>query len=317
MRTPGGNAGGSALALGLFAFAPAACAQLFVPGDGKGTVGVVMQTVTDHYHYNWRGDEIDAGKITANSLMLRFDYGLTDRLAVSATLPYIDKKYEGARPHTDPFDPPHGHDEPHDELELLDDGNFHGHWQDWGVGIRYRWKDAPLAITPFLNYSWPSHDYTFYAHAAPGTQQTRTQLGLFVGRQFGPPWINNYLQGYYSYTVVEKVLGIGVNYSTLNLEFGHFFSERLGGRVFATYRKTHGGLDFPIDFPMRGNPAYDPELLLHHDQTQRVDYLNAGLGLSWSLGERYTLSGEWMSTFWGENGHKIHNAVTIGLYRSF
>ena len=291
-----------------------ATAQLVVPGKGSGSIATTFQVVTDHYHYNYLGDEIDAGKITSNSFQLKLDYGITDRLAVSAALPYVQKQYRGNRPHVDtPFAQGDGHDHAHDfSFELLDDGSFHGHWQDPAVALRFRWLDGPVAVTPFVSYSWPSHTYTFYAHAAPGTRQTRLSAGAYVGYRFGPPWENTYLQGFYSYTQVEEVLGIRPDYSTFNLELGHYFSERLGVRAYAIYRKTHRGLDFPVDFP-----ASELELTFNHDRVQRIDYLNLGLGATWSLGERYALSLDWMTTTWGENGHKIHNAVTLGVYRSF
>lgn len=292
-----------------------AYSQLYTPAKGSGTVSATVQVVTDHWHLNYLGDRAGESRITANSLFLKLDYGLTDRLAATLTAPYIQKRFKavsGGAPAHDPdlFDD--GHD--HEHVERLDDGNYHGHWQDWGVGLRYRWLDEPLTVTPFVNYSWPSHDYTFYAHAAPGTLQKRTQVGVALGRPFGPPWINTYAQGSYSYTFVEKVLGYRVDYSTLNLEIGYHFNQRLSGRVFTTWRKTHGGLDFPIDFlPFPRANA----LTLNHDRIQRVDYVNGGVGFAFRIDERYSLSADYLQTLWGENGHEIHNAVSLGVYRSF
>ena len=310
------------------AWGTSAQAQLYVPPKGSGLISANLQAVTDHWHLDYQGNEVGPARITTNTLVLKFEYGLTDNLAVNLTAPYTEKKFRasagGAPPHDpDPFN--HGHDEhdhEHEHVERLDDGAFHGHWQDWGVGLRYRLRTEPLAVTAFANYSWPSHDYTFFAHAAPGTGQKRTQIGIAAGRPFGPPWINTYIQGSYSYTFVEKVLDLSVNYSTLNLELGYHFTPRLTGRAFATYRKTHGGLDFPVDFPWRGStPIPDDdalvELFLNHDRIQRVDYLNGGVGLAWQFDDNYSLSLDYLQTLWGENGHKIHNAVSLGIYRTF
>lgn len=310
----------------LAAWGAAAQAQLYVPPKGSGLVSATAQVVTDHWHLNFAGDKVGPSRITTNTLVLRFEYGLTDNLAVNLTAPYTEKKFRasaGGAPAHDPDLFNDGHDDHvHEHVEGLDDGRFHGHWQDWGVGLRYRVRDVPLAVTAFANYSWPSHDYTFYAHAAPGTRQKRTQIGIAAGRPFAPPWINTYAQASYSYTFVEKVLDLNVDYSTLNLEVGYHFSPRLTGRVFATYRKTHGGLDFPVDFPWTGSlPVPDDEALverfLNHDRIQRIDYVNAGVGLAFQLNEHYSLSLDYLQTLWGENGHKIHNAVSLGVYRSF
>lgn len=287
-------------------------AQLVLPGKGQGTIATTFQVVTDHYHYNYRGDEIDAGKITSESLQIKLDYGLTERIAVSLALPFLRKQYRGNRPHVDT---PFRHDGDHERdygFEFLDDGRFHGHWQDVAVGVRYRWFEGPVAVTPFVTYAWPSHEYTFYAHAAPGTRQVRVSAGAFVGYRFGPPWENSYLQGYYAYTDVEAVLGIKPNYSTLNLEYGRYFSPRLGARLYVTRRHSHAGLEFPIDFP-----ASNLERTFNHDRVQRIDYTNVGAGATYTLGDRYTLSLDWMTSVRGENGHKIHNAVTLGIHRSF
>ena len=301
-----------------------AAAQVNVPRRGQGAFSLMGQVVTDHTHLDYRGNEVGPARITTQSLQLRLDYGITDRLAVSAAAPYLRKRFvavpNGAPAHnTEPF---HDHVHGEGDLDPLDDGDYHGHWQDFAVGLRYRWRETSVAITPFVMYGWPSHDYTFFAHAAPGTRQTRLALGTFVGRRFAPPWENTYLQGYYSYTFVEETLGIKPNYSTLYLELGHYFNERFGARLHATYRKTHEGLDFPVDFPWRGAPPVPEdehlvELYFNHDRITRIDYLNLGLGASYSINERYGLSLDWMTTAWGENGHKIHNAVTFGLYRSF
>jgi hypothetical protein len=288
-------------------------AQLSVPAKGGGALTATWQTVTDHYHLNARGDRFDAGHISANSVQLRLDYGLTDRLALSVTAPYIEKKYEGPFPHNaNPYDPPgdDGHD--HEHIDRLDDGHYHGTWQDLGIGLRWRWKERPWAVTPFVNYSQPSHDYTFFAHAAPGTRQKKLAVGAYVGRQFGPRFQKLYVQGSYSYTFVEEAHDISVDFSTLTAEVGYFFTPRFSARAFAIYRKTHGGLEFPFDFPSRTD-----ELFLHHDQVQRIDYLNYGVGAGYRVNDRWSIAGNWMTTGWGENGHAIHNAVSIGITRSF
>jgi hypothetical protein len=304
------RAGASGLAAALLLAAAPAHAQLSVPGKGEGALTATYQYVGDHYHLTGHGDKVSAGKITGQSLQLRLDYGLTSRLAVSVTAPYMLKRYVGPNPHNpDPFN----HDDDHEHIDRIDTGDYHGGWQDLGVGLRYRWRDRPWTITPFVSYSQPSHDYTYFAHSALGTRQKKLALGVFAGRQFGPRFQRLYAQGSYSYTFVEEVLDIGVDYSTLTGEVGYFFTPRFSGRVFATYRKTHGGLEFPYDFP----PPRNTELFLNHDRVQRIDYLNYGVGATWRLGDKYSLGANWMTTGWGENGHAIHNAWTVAITRSF
>jgi hypothetical protein len=296
------------LALGAFAFAVPARAQLSVPAKGEGALSLTTQVVTDHYHLNGHGDRIDVGHITADSAVLRVDYGLTDRLAVHAAAPFISKRYDGGFPHNpNPYE-----DDDREHVGRLDDGDFHGGWQDWAVGLRWRWRERPWALTPFVTYSQPSHDYTWFAHSALGTRQRKLQLGLAFGRQFGPRFQRLYMSGSYSYTFVQPVLGIDVDYSTVNLDVGYFFTPKFSARVLVIYRKTHGGLDFPFDFPSRSD-----ELFLHHDQVQRIDYLDYGFGATYRIDQRWSLNANWLTTYWGENGHAIHNAVAFGVSRSF
>ena len=300
-------------------------AQLWVPAKGTGALGVSYQYAVDHTHLDGNGDEFSPGNMGSHSLQLRVDYGLTDRLGVQFTAPFISKRYIGAGPHNpDPFNP-HAqaghagpaHEGPHEEtIARLDDGDWHGGWQDFGVGLRFRWIEPragqPWGVTPFASYQWPSHDYTYFAHAALGSRQKRLSLGATAGRQFGPRFQKLFVQGQYSYTFVEEVLDIRPNYSSLNLDLGWHFTPRFSARAMLMLRKTHDGLDIPFDFPSRTT-----ELFLHHDQIQRVDYVNWGVGANYALGDRYSLSANWYTTLWGENGHKVHNAVGLGITRKF
>jgi hypothetical protein len=319
----------AARAGGLAAVLLATCAhaQLWVPEKGAGAVGVAYQYAVDHTHLDGNGDDFSPGNMASHSLQLRVDYGLTDRLALHVAAPWISKRYVGPGPHNpDPFEP-HAlaaprrigpaHDGGHEEdIAFLDDGDWHGGWQDLGIGLRLRWIEPrpgkPWTVTPFATYAWPSHDYTYFAHAAIGSRQKRLAIGATAGRQFGPRFQNLFFQGTYSYTHVEEVLGIRPNYSSLNLDVGYHFTPRFNARLQVMLRKTHGGLDIPFDFPDRTS-----ELFLHHDQIQRVDYANWGVGASWQFGRRYSLSASWYTTAWGENGHKVHNGVGLGITRTF
>jgi hypothetical protein len=298
-------------------------AQLWVPAKGSGAIGLSYQYAVDHTHLDGNGDDFSPGNMASHSMQLRVDYGLTARLALHASAPFVSKRYVGTAPHNPaPFEPdvtagrvaPAHEGEEH--IAFLDDGEWHGGWQDFGVGLRYRWLEPrpgkPWAVTPFVNYGWPSHDYTYFAHAAIGSRQKRLTFGANAGRHFGPRFQKVFVQGMLSYTVIEEVLGVRPNYTSLNLDLGYHFTPRFSARAMLMLRKTHGGLDIPFDFPDRTS-----ELFLHHDQIQRVDYANAGIAANWNLGERYTVSANWYTTLWGENGHKVHNAVGVGITRSF
>lgn len=289
-------------------------AQAWVPGKGHGSISVAVQQLYVKHHLDWRGNEIDAGHITANSVLLNLDYGVTERLALSVGFPYIRKKYVGNRSHDfDVFNNPgddHDHGD-HQHLEETDDGRYHGGWQDLSLRLRYNWRSEPWMITPFISFNTPARDYAYFGHAATGTRQDQLGIGVDVGRHFEPPFQNLYFQAGYGYSKVEEKLGIHADYSTLNLDLGYFLTPRWSVRALAVARKTHGGLDFPKDFPRN-----DDQRFLNHDRIQRVDYVELGAGASVQLDD-YALYGTWLRTAWGENGHAADYAITIGISRDF
>jgi hypothetical protein len=299
-----------ALALAGLVLSAEAGAQASVPGNGHGSVGIAMQQLYVKYHLDYRGNKIDAGSITSDTVFLNLDYGITERLAINVSLPYVRKKYVGHAPHNfDAFDDGH---EDHVHLDNIDDGHWQGGWQDVSVALRYNWRSEPWLVTPFLSYNAPVRDYQYFGHAAIGAHQWRVEAGVDVAHRFEPPLQDLYFQGGYGYSKTQEILGIDADYSTLNLELGYFTSPRWTVRALATARKTHGGLDFPIDFPRR-----DDELFLNHDRIQRVDYIELGAGASYQLDAQYSLYGTVMRTVWGENGHATDYAVTIGAVRGF
>ncbi len=97
-------------------------------------------------------------------------YGVTDRLMVALGLPYLITKYYGTPgqnffPHTIP----------------IDDGNYHGTFQDYRIDLSYQALNGPVAVVPFVAAVIPSHSYTSFAHAAPGRDLHEYLLGFSLG----------------------------------------------------------------------------------------------------------------------------------------
>ena len=292
-----------------------ACAQAWVPARGSGSIQLGYKREVAKHHLDFRGERFSPGDITSESLVMTLEYGITDRLAVTASLPHVRKRYVGAAPHRpdlleDGHDD-HDHDHEHG-IEKIDNGDYHGGWQDFGLKLRYNVRAEPFSITPFVALNYPTNDYVFFGHSAIGTHQQSLQLGVDVGRVFGAPFQNLYAQASYGYSFVEENDGVDVDRSNLTLELGYLFAPRVTGRLLLVGQKVHGGLDFPIDYPSRSD-----ERFLHHDQTMRIDYVLGGAGLDYRLGEEWLVSGSWGKTLWGENGHEVHHVVLVALTRSF
>ena len=229
--------------LALAAFASPALAQnadAWVPAKGHGTMSIAYQHLFVRYHTFADGTKDVPGTIRNRDLFFDFDYGVTDRLALTVGAAYKSDKYEFRKGSHDPgtLDDDHGQ-------QFIDDGRYHGSWQDWSIALRYQWLDKPFLVTPFIAYGRPLRDYTTFAHAAVGTGQSRLELGVNAGGRFAERWQNLYWQAGFSYAFMEKAGNRRVNHSTLNLELGYFLSPRLSLRGVVVAQKTHNGLNFP------------------------------------------------------------------------
>lgn len=292
----------------LLALSPSAWAQTqtWVPGKGHGSATIAQQQLYIDTHAGSSGQKGFPGTITTNSTFLGFDYGISDRLAIDFALPWKSSKFEGPGIH-DPgtLDDDHGQ-------HLIDDGDYHGGWQDVRVGLRYLLPYKPLRIVPFVAYGAPTHDYVTFAHAAIGTGQNHLQVGVNVGRQFGPIPQNWFFQAGIAHSFMQRLEDRRVDHTTLALEVGYFFSPRLSASVLLTAQRTWNGFDIPEDYPN----AHDDHFF-YHDQNLRNDFNNIGAAVNFQVNDRYSAFLTYGHTMWGENAHLIDYAVTIGVSRGF
>lgn len=282
--------------------------QAWLPEKGHGAFSVGYQDLHIAYHTDSHGNKLVPGTIDDRSLFLNLDYGLTDKLALSVGLPYKSNRFVGPGTHNPcrRFVDCHGQ-------HNIDDQHYHGSWGNWDLGLRYQWRSEPWAITPYISYGVPSHDYTTFAHAAVGTGQRRLELGVNVGHRFAAPLQNLYFQASYGYSFMQVFDHRHVNHSTLNLELGYYFTPRLTARLLMVGQKTHNGLNFPQDYP-RGQTD---EHFFAHDENLRDDYVNIIGGVNYQLNDHFALFGSYGHTIWGENTHLIDHAITFGISRSF
>lgn len=285
----------SAVAL-LFALPQSLPAQAWTPAKGEGDFTFTYQNLYTADHFRGDGSTFQAGKIRLEGFTQTLDFGITDRLAFTFGLPYGIGKYSGGFPH---------------QL-ITDDGDYHGALQDYRLGLRYNLTTTPVVFTPFITGTFPTHDYTHFAHSAIGSDMWEILMGAAVGKQLDR-WIpKTYVQASYSYAVDERVLNIRPNRSRAFLEMGYFLSKRWTLRGLAGAQVTHSGLDFPQDFPP---PSRDPSnpLWFHHDQIGRVNYLYAGGGFDVAVSPSISLFYNAARTVWGENGHKLNFGQTAGM----
>jgi hypothetical protein len=309
-----------ALALaGLLVAAPA-CAQTQlaagVPAAGHGSMALTFQHSTIRRRTVpelFGGGLEEFGEITLRSAWLELDYGLTDRVALTAWLPFKSNRYRGDRPH-DPFadlDDPHGE-------RFLDDGDFHSGWGDAGVGVRWRWRASPVAIVPFASFHVPVRDYPLYTETQAGTGQWRLDVGVNAGGRFPGRARNVYWQAGYAYSYLQRTdpddaPARRVNHGVLSVEVGWLVRPDLTLRVDGSYLRTYNGLKFPDEFvlPPRGDQFY------YHDRLFEWEAATASVGVVKRFGERYAVSASYGRTVRLVWGHEYDRSWSVGISRSF
>ncbi len=271
--------------------------QAWVPPKGEGSIAVSYQNLFMRNHFDDHGGRLDRGHIRSSASSLQVEYGLTDKLALDASLPYIISKYYGPHPHPGP----------------TDNGKYHGTFQDFRFGVRYNlWKN-PLVVTPFFETIIPSNNYPFFAHSAAGARLREFLFGVNVGRRLDPILPRAYFQTRYSYALVEPTIGFHPTRNRLEGELGYFVTNRLSLSFLESLQITHGGLDFSDVLPA----ALHPDTFPFHDQIFNHNHLNLGAGAAFILTDSLSIFAAWMTSVWGKNGHAIRTGIVAGMTWNF
>jgi hypothetical protein len=277
-------------------------AQAWLPPKGEASFSLGYGNVFVNRHYLGTGDnpgdnvESDYGHIRSQSFAVGLTYGVTNRLAVSVGLPFIDTKYYGTAgqnffPHTIP----------------IDDGNYHGTFQDYRIAVGYQAFNGPIAVAPFVAVVIPSHAYTAFAHAAAGRDLREYLLGTSVGGRLDRLLADSYFEATYSYAFVERLMNIHHDRSDASLELGYFLTPSLALRGIGTGHYTHGGIAF------QSPQTTPPELFPIHDRIDKSSAINVGGGLSYTLTGSTTLYASYLTQVQGRGGHKIKDALSFGV----
>jgi hypothetical protein len=271
-------------------------AQAWVPEPGEGSLSIQFQNSMTRDHYFGTTKE-DIGRIDTSAVVFDTTLGITDKLAVDVGIPYIASKYTGPKPHP----------------TVNDDGAYHSTFQDLRFAVRYNVHPGRLAVTPYVAAIIPSHDYEFYAHAAPGRRLRELQIGTYAAKILDPWLPGAFVQARVAYGFTEEVLNIGHNRAMAEIEVGYFATQTV--RLFATTagQVTNGGIDIPLE----GLSAFPPDIRSHHDQIDRVNYANVGVGASVALTETVDVFGSVLTNVANRNGHALNRGINVGVTWSF
>jgi hypothetical protein len=300
-----------ALPLWLALSSAPASAQAWLPAQGDGAVSIVYQDLFDKYHHTPGVGKVDNGPTTSRSMLIDVTYGVTDKLAVSFGIPWVAAKYVGPAPH--PLVDLSGPVPVFFGKTALDNGAYHGTWQDVRFDVRYNVTRRGMVLTPFIGTSAPTHAYTTLAHAAPGTRLKQMQVGVAGAKMLEAGLPGLFIQGRYAYGITEKVLDISHNRSNVDLEVGYFLTPKLRFMALGAGQLSHGGIDM-VNNPRANLP---PLHFLHHDQITRINYLNLGGGAAYSISERIDVFGSLIRTVAARNGHLVDRGLSTGLTWNF
>ena len=258
-------------------------AQAWVLPRGDGAISFTYQRIDNTGHRRTSGLLVSRGRSLDMSLYAEAEYTLTNRLSVTAGLPFVFAKYTDANP------PPPGIPFLHNDACRC----WHSGWQDFGITARYNLVGGAFgkfALTPSVSFGMPSHDYNFRSESALGRNLSEARIGIDAGRRLDEISNRLVVEGGYSYAFVEKVMDISTNRSNAHAEADYFITRRLQVRGQAFWQRTHGGLRFGTPaLPGLPPPSLEfpgevtPELLDQHDRLLRDNYWHAGGGLGYSF----------------------------------
>ena len=251
-------------------------AQAWVPAAGSGSITAAVQTINNTGHTDTFGEFAQIGRSVNTRIDVEVDYAFTDRLSLSAGIPFVFARYTDPIPYGPPIPFP-----PRDECRCWQSG-----WQDFEVTARYNVVNGAFALTPAVSVGVPSHDYEYRGEAVVGQRLKEVRLTVAAGQRLNAISPRLYVQGRYSFAFVERVLDIPNDRSNAAVESGFLITRRLVARGVFLWQRVHGGLRFggsdssALPFPGDVNT---PERMFEHDRLLRDNNWRLGAGVTYSL----------------------------------
>jgi hypothetical protein len=292
-----------AIALAVELSAASVYGQAWLPAKGEGSVSVLFSSMLmkDHMWPAGTGGNPNLGRMDSNAVLFDLTYGVTDRVAVSVSLPVVMSRYTGTNPHLGRFNEP----------SPIDDGGWHTTGQDFRLNVRYNVLSGPVVVTPFVGSVVPSHGYDHYGHASPGRNLAEVLAGVSVAKLFASQGL--FVQGRYAFGVGKRVEGILPQHSEAQVEVGYFVTPTVRVMALAAGRASYNGIAW---FPtMRRDLPW--ELWSNHDRLSSESFLNLGGGAAIALSDSLDLFGSFIATKAGANTHRVNRGITTGLSWSF
>ena len=275
------------------------CAQAWVPPRGEGTVSLTYQNYDVIGHFDRQGRENTNGGTHSQSLITELDYGVTDTIGFSVSLPFIASKYTGPPSYfVGPFETFPG---------PLDDGSYHATFQDIRVEARRMFLSGPLALTPFIGGLFPTHEYETVGEAVPGRHRRELQLGASASARLAPFLGDGSVHVRYMYAAAERVNNFPYTRSNIDFEGDHALTSRVALRGLVRLQIAHKGPTLA---------ELEPDWV-NHDRFIAPNYLELGGGASVPLTQSTDVYALWVTTVSGSNGAHRGRTLAVGASWSF
>jgi len=275
------------------------CGQAWLPEGGQGYVSLSYLGMFTSDHLLSSGEQQNRGPTRLSIVTAGVLYGITDRLAVSADVPFIASKFTltpGLLPNA------------HDHEAKIDNGAYHGTFQDFHAAVKYNAVRGATMFTPFFELTLPTHHYETFGHSAPGKYLREYRVGANVGRLLNPILPRGYFDLRYSYSFAQKLAGMNLDRNNVDLEVGYFLTPSVAVRAIGAVQKTVGGVEAPV--------SPDSPFFPDHDRLERGHYSRIGGGVTFSLPRNMDLYVLLVSTLSGKNVQAF-TALGIGVSWKF
>jgi len=272
-----------------------AAAQPSVPDRGEGTLTLTYEIYDVVGHFDPQGRINTNGGTRSHAVVTEFDYGVIDHFGLTVTLPFIASKYTGPPAYfVGPFLTFPG---------PLDDGTYHGAFQDVRVELRRQWWVGPVPVAPFVGAAFPTHSYETVGEAVPGRDRRDLQVGASAGVNLDRLRDGSYLQVRYAYGTMQRVNDIPFTRSNIDVEAGTSASSRIVVRALVDLQVRHSG-------PTLAELAPD---WVNHDRFIAPSYAILGGGVSVAATHTMDVFALFLATAAGSNGAHRERTLATGI----
>ena len=282
----------------------------WTPVKNEANVSIVFQQIDFNGHF-WSDGSKHENDVASRAFLgiVEFDYGLTDKLAFTARLPYVASQFTG---HDDPatveflqfYEDVRQSTQVGEAFRSLDTGSFYSTFQDFGLTLRYNARTRGVVLTPLIGVTIPSHDYRTVGEAAPGPNRLALQAGVNAGRFLEPLLPAAYVHARYTYSLVQRLHGVRIDHSNAEFELGYAVNHLVSVRGLGAWGHLHGGLTYE-------GTLEDPFLFLDHDRLLSSKYWHVGGGATVALTDSLDLDAAVVSFVSGADTH-YGVGVTVG-----